>query len=61
MRSTPFDLVIYEDPHTEAARSRRPGSGSLTDEPATESHRSLAWLTSLARRRPAARARRATA
>jgi hypothetical protein len=62
MRSVPFDLVIYEDPASEARRSaarRRAANLPLPDDPAAGSHRSLTWLTGLARRRPAARARRA--
>jgi hypothetical protein len=62
MRSVPFDLVIYEDLDAEtapAAAARQPASMPLPDEPATGAHRSLTWLTGLARRRPAARARRA--
>ena len=63
MRSVPFDLVIiYEDLDPEpmrAADGRRAGNLPLPDETATGSHRSLTWLTGLARRRPAARARRA--
>jgi hypothetical protein len=65
MRSVPFDLVIiYEDSDAETSRAaagRRPANLPLPDEPATGSHRSLTWLTGLARRRPAARARRAVA
>jgi hypothetical protein len=65
MRSVPFDLVIYDDEDTRDAEgramSRRSGAVVIADEPAMGSHRSLAWLTGLARRRPAARARRAAA
>ena len=65
MRSVPFDLVIiYADPDPVAEDreiGRRTGAGALPDDAATGSHRSLAWLTGLARRRPAARARRAIA
>ena len=66
MRSIPFDLVIYDDEDTtrEAATrdiGRRSGAQTFHDEPAFGSHRSLTWLTGLARRRPAARARRAIA
>ena len=65
MRSIPFDLVIiYADPDPVAddrQMGRRTGAAALPDDAATGSHRSLAWLTGLARRRPAARARRAIA
>ena len=65
MRSVPFDLVIiYADPDPvsdDRDIGRRTGAAALPDDAATGSHRSLAWLTGLARRRPAARARRALA
>ena len=65
MRSVPFDLVIiYADPDPVAEdqeMGRRTGAAPLPDDVATGSHRSLAWLTGLARRRPAARARRVIA
>jgi hypothetical protein len=41
------------------AMYRRPDAPPLPDEPADDSARSLAWIVNLARRRPAARARRA--
>ena len=67
MRYVPFYLDIFNAAaHGAAARDaarrdmyRRPDALPLPDEPATESGRSLAWLTAHARRRPAARARRA--
>jgi hypothetical protein len=66
MRCVPFYLVAVNAGFAEAAREaerremyRRPDALPLPDEPATEPGRSLAWLTGLARRRPAARARRA--
>jgi hypothetical protein len=66
MRAAPFVFDIFNasgnaEARREAGRRemyRRPDALPLPEEPATES-RSLAWLTSLARRRPAARARRA--
>jgi hypothetical protein len=66
MRCVPFYLVAISAGHVEAAREaerremyRRPDALPLPDDADSESGRSLAWLTSLARRRPAARARRA--
>ena len=41
------------------AMYRRPDAAPLPDEPADDSARSFAWIVRLARRRPAARARRA--
>lgn len=65
MRSVPFDLVIYDDEDAETTREaggrdmgRRPGAQAFHDESATGPRRSMLWLTGLARRRPAARARR---
>ena len=68
MRHVPLQFDVFNAAHNaEIARERerqamyrRPDASPLPEEPAAESHRSLAWLVSLARRRPAARARRAT-
>jgi hypothetical protein len=66
MRAVPFFLVAVNAGHAEAVREaerremyRRPDALPLPDEPEAGSNRSLAWLVSLAHRRPAARARRA--
>jgi hypothetical protein len=64
MRSVPFDLVIYEDENAKPSRwgrdsARRAGGVARADEPAAGPHRSLAWLTGLARRRQAAGSRAA--
>jgi hypothetical protein len=64
MRSAPFDLVIYEDENAKPARwgrhsARQAGDVARSDEAAVRPHRSLAWLTGLARRRHAAGGRAA--
>jgi hypothetical protein len=67
MRQVPVQFDVFNAAaNAKAAREaewralhRRPDAQPLAAEPAGQSHRSIAWLARLARRRPAARARRA--
>jgi hypothetical protein len=67
MRYVPFQFDVFNAAqNAEIARARereamwrRPDALPLPDAPEAESTRSFAWIVRLARRRPAARARRA--
>ncbi|HET9346013.1 MAG TPA: hypothetical protein VFO05_09935 [Candidatus Limnocylindrales bacterium] len=67
MRHVPLQFDVFNAArNAEIARERerqamyrRPDALPLLDEPAASPSRSLAWIVRLARRRPAARARRA--
>jgi hypothetical protein len=67
MRYVPFYFDVFNAAkNADVARARereamyrRPDALPLPDEPAESSSRSFAWVVRLARRRPAARARRA--